>query len=135
MNALAKMRQAGFALAISKRGGLLIDPASKLTIEQRAFIKANKMVLLDELRSEQKPPANDQQKPDVVCCADCRHSVLPPQTEERYGWRSCGLDFEGGGGFGRVERVCAQFTGHLGCDPWEADHDSGGVHPAMRSRY
>lgn len=110
MNALAKMRQAGFALAISERGGLLIDPASKLTTEQRAFIKAHKMVLLDELRQEQEPAANDQPKTLVVCCGDCRHSVLSPDTELVYGWRSCGLGIEGGGGFGRADRRCAHFA-------------------------
>lgn len=111
MKAVAKMRQAGFALAISERGGLLIDPASWLTAEQRAFIKANKVVLLSELRQEQEPAAQVTIQPqsEVVCCGDCRHSVLPPQTEPRYGWRSCGLGVEGGGGFGRADRRCSQF--------------------------
>jgi hypothetical protein len=37
MNAVAKMRQAGFLPALSPAGGLLIEPASKLTPEQRAL--------------------------------------------------------------------------------------------------
>lgn len=57
MNVAAKMRQAGFSLAITKRGGLWIEPASKLTAEQRAFIKAHKVVLLEELRVDVLAPA------------------------------------------------------------------------------
>ncbi len=56
MNAVAKMRQAGFLPALSAAGGLLIEPASKLTSEQRAYIRAHKVRLLEELRAES---AND----------------------------------------------------------------------------
>ena len=35
MGAVAKMRQAGFELAITKRGGLWVEPASRLTDAQR----------------------------------------------------------------------------------------------------
>ena len=52
MNAVAKMRQAGFIPALSPAGGLLIEPASKLTPEQRAYIRAHKVLLLEELRAE-----------------------------------------------------------------------------------
>ena len=52
MNAVAKMRQAGFLPALSPTGGLLIEPASKLTLEQRAYICAHKVLLLEELRAE-----------------------------------------------------------------------------------
>ena len=52
MNAVAKMRQAGFLPALSPAGGLLIEPASKLTPEQRAYIRAHKVLLLEELRAE-----------------------------------------------------------------------------------
>jgi len=45
-------------------------------------------------------------RPETVCCADCAHSVLPPDTCPVYGWRLCGLSLEGGGGFGRTERRC-----------------------------
>ena len=151
MNAVAKMRQAGFLPALSPAGGLLIEPASKLTPEQRAYIRAHKVLLLEELRAETTPPPPvelDQEaleeraaimefeagfsrdeaerralalmsappvdsaiappvaKAEIVCCADCAHSVLPPATEPVYGWRLCGLDIEGGGGFGRAVRRC-----------------------------
>ena len=56
MNAVAKMRQAGFLPALPPAGGLLIEPASKLTPEQRAYIRAHKVLLLAELRAE---AAND----------------------------------------------------------------------------
>lgn len=56
MNAVAKMRQAGFIPAISPAGGLLIEPASRLTVAQREFVKAHKVLLLEELRAE---AAND----------------------------------------------------------------------------
>ena len=42
----------------------------------------------------------------TVRCVDCAHSVLPPDTDPVYGWRLCGLDIEGGGGFGRTQRRC-----------------------------
>jgi hypothetical protein len=45
-------------------------------------------------------------KPEIVCCGDCAHSILPPDTCPVYGWRLCGLSLEGGGGFGRTERRC-----------------------------
>ena len=65
MNAVAKMRQAGFIPALSPAGGLLIEPASKLTPEQRAYIRAHKVLLLEELRAE-RAPANDPPPPLVV---------------------------------------------------------------------
>ena len=58
MSAVAKMRQAGFLPALSPAGGLLIEPASRLSAEQRAYIRAHKVLLLEELRAE-CAPAND----------------------------------------------------------------------------
>ena len=146
MNAVAKMRQAGFLPALSPAGGLLIEPASRLTDAQRAYIRAHKVLLLAELRAELAPVAEsfpiepvipvmpvaplDQDafeeraailefeagfsrdeaerraramlaipqsapqplpdaRPDKVCCGDCAHSVLPPDTCPVYGWRLC----------------------------------------------
>jgi hypothetical protein len=110
MSAVAKMRLAGFAMAISEQGGLLIDPASKLTAEQRAFIKQNKVVLLAELRQEQ--PMQDV-KPlpaaGAVCCGDCRHGQQIPDSDAVYGWRRCSLGVADGGGFARADRRCSQF--------------------------
>ena len=167
MQALARLRQAGFVPGISPTGGLLIEPASRLTDAQRAYIRAHKVLLLAELRAELAPeplpplvPALDQDafeeraailefeagfsrdeaerralalmsaenllkptvqappvesavatpppltRPEMVCCGDCAHSVLPPDTDPVYGWRLCGLSLEGGGGFGRTERRC-----------------------------
>ena len=63
MNAVAKMRQAGFTPGISPAGGLLIEPASRLTDAQRAYIRAHKVLLLAELRAELAPVANDPPPP------------------------------------------------------------------------
>ena len=171
MQALARLRKAGFMPAISPAGGLLIASASPLTPEQRTYIRAHKAPLLEELRAENAPvaenfpivpvipvmpvvlvvPAFDQDafeeraailefeagfsrdeaerraramqappvespplaappllgaRQDLVCCAACAHSVLPPDTCPIYGWRLCGLSLEGGGGFGRADRRC-----------------------------
>ena len=167
MSAVAKMRQAGFIPALSPAGGLLIEPASKLTPEQRAYIRAHKVLLLEELRAELAPAAPEPQpvafdleafeeraailefeagfsrdeaerralalmsaenlaklsiqapsvesaiadpqpvvRPEPVCCGDCAHSVLPPDTCPVYGWRLCGLNVEAGGGFGQEARRC-----------------------------
>ena len=67
MNAVAKMRQAGFLPALSPAGGLLIEPASKLTPEQRAYIRAHKVLLLEELRAECAPAS---ESPPLVVSAD-----------------------------------------------------------------
>ncbi len=56
----------------------------------------------------QPPPVETaaDSKPEQVCCGDCAHSVLSPDTCPVYGWRLCGLGLEGGGGFGRAVRRC-----------------------------
>ena len=154
MQALARLRQAGFVPGISPTGGLLIEPASRLTAAQRAYIRAHKVLLVEALRAEHAPVDFDQDafeeraaileydagfsrdeaerraltlmsassvesavatpppltRPEMVCCADCAHSVLPPDTCPTYGWRLCGLSLEGGGGFGRTERRCQAWT-------------------------
>ena len=161
MNAVAKLRQAGFLPALSPAGGLLIEPASRLTPEQRTYIRAHKVLLLEELRAELAPvlpeplPPFDQDafeeraailefeagfsrdeaerraralmraspveaepvapspllgaRPEMVCCGDCVHSVLPPDTDPVYGWRLCAA-----GGFGGFARAVQQ------CGKWEA---------------
>lgn len=79
MSAVSELLQAGFEISISERGGLLVEPASKLTAEQRAFIKANKVVLLAELRS--------------VGCVDCDDPSMEPEALEE---RAAILEYEGG---------------------------------------
>lgn len=117
MGTLARLRQAGFVPGISATGGLLIEPASRLTPEQRTFIRAHKVLLLEELRAElaapEPPPVEAEPlpvaKPEQVCCADCAHSVLPADTDPVYGWRLCGLAIDGSGGFGRADRRCEKW--------------------------
>ena len=57
MQALSRLRQAGFVPGISPAGGLLIAPASRLTDAQRTYIRAHKVLLLAELRAELAPVA------------------------------------------------------------------------------
>ena len=163
MPVLARLRQAGFTVALDDNE-LWINPISKLTPEQRAYIRAHKVLLLEELRAEHAPVDFDQDafeeraailefeagfsrdeaerralalmsaenllkptvqappvesavapplpvaKPEIVCCGDCAHSVLPPDTCPVYGWRLCGLGLEGGGGFGRAVRRCEKWA-------------------------
>jgi|APTNR8051073442_1049403.scaffolds.fasta_scaffold04774_6 hypothetical protein len=111
MAALAKIRRAGFDVALDG-DRLKVVGASKLTTEQRAFLKEHKAELMAELRKEQEPKQEVIQPIacGVVCCGDCRHSVLPPSTEPVYGWRTCGLGVEDGGGFARADRRCGQFA-------------------------
>ena len=108
MNAVAKLRQAGFLPALSPAGGLLIEPASRLTPEQRTFIRVHKVLLLKELwaelRAEQAAP-----DPSPPCCGDCAHSITPADTDPAYGWRLCAA-----GGFGGFARAVQQ------CGKWEA---------------
>ena len=88
MNVAAKMRQAGFSLSITKRGGLWIEPASKLTAEQRAFIKAHKVVLLEELRADVLAPAlAPATEPHSSICAEVA-SPLEARIAELFadGW-------------------------------------------------
>jgi len=58
MLALARLRQAGFTVALDDNE-LWIKPISKLTPEQRAYIRAHKVLLLEELRAELEPPPVD----------------------------------------------------------------------------
>ena len=109
MAALAKIRRAGFDVALDG-DRLKVVGASKLTTEQRAFLKEHKAELMAELRQEQEPKQEVILPTSVICCGACRHSVLPPSTEPVYGWRTCGLGVDGGGGFARQERRCGQFA-------------------------
>ena len=109
MSAVAKIRRAGFDVALDG-DRLKVVGASRLTQAQRAFLKEHKADVLKELRQERQPTQEAIQPAGVVCCSDCLHSTLPPQTDPIYGWRLCGLGVAGGGGFGRADRQCDQFT-------------------------
>lgn len=105
MGALAKIRQAGFEVALDG-DHLRIRPSTGLSKEQRTFLKEHKAAVIAELRMEQEVilPAGP------VCCGDCRHAVLLPDTDPAFGWRRCGLGVDDGGGFARQERRCGQFA-------------------------
>lgn len=110
MAALTKIRQAGFDVALDG-DRLKVVGASKLTKEQRMFLKQHKAAVIAELRQEQ---AKEQEAipPNAgpVCCGNCRHSLLLPDTDPTYGWRRCSIDVEDGGGFARANRRCAKFA-------------------------
>ena len=112
MNAVAKIRRAGFDVALDG-GRLKVVRASKLTTEQRSFIATHKAELIAELIAElqQADSPTGVSVTGNVCCANCRHSVLPPQTEKVYGWRLCGLGVKDGGGFGKAIRQCDSYLG------------------------
>ena len=105
MSAVTKMRQAGFITAISAAGGLLVEPASRLTTEQRAYICAHKMLLIEELRAE----AANRTAPgaDRVCCADCRHGQRIPDSDT-HSWRLCNAGHDGG--FGYALHRCVEYA-------------------------
>ena len=113
MNAVAKLRQAGFLPALSPAGGLLIASASPLTDAQRTYIRAHKVLLIEALRAEQAAPEPSPveavTKPATPCCASCVHSITPADTDPLYGWRLCAA-----GGFGGFARAVQQ------CGKWEA---------------
>ena len=109
MNAVSKIKQAGFDVAFDG-GRLKVVGASKLTTEQRSFIATNKAELIAELQQADSPTGVSVT--GNVCCADCRHSVLPPDTDHRNGWRLCGLGIKDGGGFGKAIRQCGSYLGN-----------------------
>ena len=93
MQALVALRKAGFTPGISPAGGLLIEPASRLTTAQREFVKAHKVLLLAELRAE---AAND---PPMV--------PPPPMVEfdqDAFEERAAILEFEAGFSRDEAER-------------------------------
>ena len=51
MSALSKIQEAGFKLSLID-GNLVIVPASKLTVEQRNFIRVNKPQIIDQLKKQ-----------------------------------------------------------------------------------
>ena len=60
--ALDKMRAAGFEVALSAAGGLMIRPIDRLTAAQRQWLKANRAALLAALANERPP----DRPPNVV---------------------------------------------------------------------
>lgn len=111
-----RLRRAGFNLWIE--GDLLkVSPFSQLDDLQRQALKTHKQKILDLLRIEAAPaipPAPQTWSrlpplPPPVACGDCRHSAAIPDSDPVYGWRTCGLGIDGGGGFGRADRQCSRF--------------------------
>ncbi len=66
MTTLQKIQHAGFDLSISEAGALVVVPASKLTQEQREFLKAHKAEIIKELRHAEQA-ANEIISQFVTC--------------------------------------------------------------------
>ena len=113
VHALNQLRAAGFTLSL-EAGGLAVTPASQLTDDQRALIRAHKSALV-ALLTEPVPTEGESVQsmglptPAAVCCASCRHSAAGADTDPIYGWRLCKLRLEGGGGFGQIEHCCSSW--------------------------
>ncbi|MDD5460334.1 MAG: hypothetical protein PHG00_01675 [Methylococcales bacterium] len=52
MSALLKIMAAGFDVSMDDNGGFVIIPASKLTQQQREFLKTHKAEIIEELTAE-----------------------------------------------------------------------------------
>ena len=68
MNALLKIRQSGFQVALDE-SGLVVSPFSKLTPPQVIFLKSHKAEIIQALNQEQA--ANDKNL--MACRDDDRH--------------------------------------------------------------
>ena len=99
MQPLVVVRKAGFTPGISPAGGLLIEPASRLTDAQRAYIRAHKVLLLAELRAELAPVAESFPIEPVI-------PVMPvaPLDQDAFEERAAILEFEAGFSRDEAER-------------------------------
>jgi hypothetical protein len=57
MTALAKIKDAGFTLSLTDSGNLKIAPFSKLTPEQRDYLKKQKQEIIEQLKAETEAQA------------------------------------------------------------------------------
>lgn len=113
---IQRLRRAGFTLTFTG-DTLHVAPAGRLDLAQRAALKAAKPQILDLLREEARPapapiPMYWQQLPSapaLVACGDCQHSATPATTDPVYGWKTCDLGIDAGGGFARQDRQCGRF--------------------------
>ena len=113
---IQRLRRAGFTLTFTG-DTLHVTPAGQLDDIQRQTLKAAKPQILDLLREEARPaPApiplywkKLPPAPAPVVCGDCKNSRTPATTDPVYGWKTCGLGIEGGGGFARQDRQCGRF--------------------------
>lgn len=78
MTALSKIQQAGFNLSMNESGSLVIVPASKLTDDQRQFLKSHKAEIVQELREA----ANDSPKYQRFTATDRTGKVYESITGE-----------------------------------------------------
>ena len=77
MNALSELRKSGFDVSLNEQNGIVISPASKLTQQQREFIKANKPEIVSNLK-------------------DYRRTETPQAIQEQIEERAAIMEFDGG---------------------------------------
>ena len=70
MNALAKIKQAGFDVSLID-GFIEVNPASELTQRQLEFLKSHKAEIITELQAESLAAHPEKQKP--ISCGKCLH--------------------------------------------------------------
>ena len=136
MQALERLATAGFELAVVDGCRLCVSPASRLTAEQRRWIRANRDALVAVLRArddanvlelvsafgtsvasvvpeheQAPPPPVSSCLPDagLVRCADCRHAIAA-QYDEPGAWRLCRVG--GRSGWSMQERHCQKWEVH-----------------------
>ena len=115
---LNQLRRDGFALSYTGET-LHVAPSSKLDLLQRQALKAHKAAIIHLLKIEARPAPRPTpitwsalpHLPPPVACGNCRHSTAIPNSDPVFGWRTCGLGIEGGGGLGRADRQCSRFEG------------------------
>jgi hypothetical protein len=59
-NTIAGIRAQGFALTVTKNGGLAVTPASRLTDQLREMIRSNKAAIVDYLTAANDPHTETQ---------------------------------------------------------------------------
>lgn len=104
---LQELRRAGFSLSVSPSGDLVVKPASKLTDDQRATIKAHKADILQAL-----------------------HSPAPPFDREAYEERAAIIEHDGGLPRDQAEALAAEIHG----EPLDPDRHSWPHTEAMNTR-
>jgi hypothetical protein len=89
MDVLQKIRDAGFSLWVDG-GDLIISPSSKLTDEQRAYLKMHKAAVIERLKREAplesattSPPPDGSQPPQRYAARAFLYSVIQDGGVER----------------------------------------------------
>ena len=86
MNALSELRKSGFDVSLNEQNGIVISPASKLTQQQRDFIKANKPEIVSNLK-------------------DYRRTDVQQAIQEQFQERAAIMELDGGLSRAKAEKA------------------------------